>query len=66
MTTVAVLDDYQGCARSHFGKLDPSKYEVAYFPQTLLPWSKAPQPVRDELVQRLEPFDVICETLSPD
>lgn len=66
MTAVAVLDDYQGCARSHFDKLDPSKYEVAYFPETLLPWSTAPQTVRDELVRRLEPFDVIGEGFSPD
>ncbi|GJN79676.1 hypothetical protein PLIIFM63780_003194 [Purpureocillium lilacinum] len=56
---IAVLDDYQGCAKQFYDKLDGSKYAVSYFPDTLLPYNVAPREVQDELVQRLEPFDVI-------
>lgn len=61
---IAVLDDYQGCAKQFYDKLDGSKYAVSYFPDTLLPYNVAPREVQDELVQRLEPFDVICATSS--
>ncbi|EXA31555.1 hypothetical protein BFJ63_vAg16630 [Fusarium oxysporum f. sp. narcissi] len=61
-TRVAVLDDYHGLASSHFAKLDPSQYAIQYFPATLRPYdhSDTPQAERDELVQRLEPFEVIA------
>lgn len=62
VTNVAVLDDYQGFARPHFGKLD-SSYKVTYIPDTLVPYNHpdTPQSVKDELVSRLEPFEVICK-----
>ncbi|KAJ6442754.1 d-isomer specific 2-hydroxyacid dehydrogenase [Purpureocillium lavendulum] len=58
-TKIAVLDDYQGCAKQFYDKLDPAKFAVSYFPDTLLPYKVAPREVQDELVRRLEPFDVI-------
>lgn len=59
---VAVLDDYQGVSEPHFAKLDPSQFEVSQFKDTLLPYNHpdTPQSAKDELVQRLEPFDIIC------
>ncbi|KAF4124974.1 Phosphoglycerate dehydrogenase or related dehydrogenase [Geosmithia morbida] len=59
---VAVLDDYQGLAETRFAKLDASRYDVTYFRDTLLPYDHpdTPQSVKDELVQRLEPFGIIC------
>lgn len=61
---IAVLDDYSGISESHFSKLDSSKYRVTQFTETLLPYHQpeTPQSVKDELVQRLESFDVICMT----
>ncbi|KAL6924083.1 hypothetical protein ACHAPO_011332 [Fusarium lateritium] len=61
VTRVAILDDYHGLSSSHFSKLDPSKYSFEYFPATLRPYhdDDTPQAERDELVQRLEPFEVI-------
>ncbi|KAJ9150465.1 D-isomer-specific 2-hydroxyacid dehydrogenase-like protein [Pleurostoma richardsiae] len=58
---VAVLDDYQGFAEPHFKVLDPKSYEVTIFRDTLLPYNHpdTPQSVKDQLVQRLEPFTVI-------
>lgn len=59
---VAVLDDYQGAAEPQFKELDPAKYEVTYFKDTLLPYNHpdTPQSAKDALVQRLGPFQVIC------
>ena len=64
-TKVAILDDYQGFADSYFEKLDSSKYEVASLKETLLPYNHpdTPQSIKDELVKRLEPFDIICKFL---
>jgi hypothetical protein len=61
VTHVAVLDDYHGLASSHFSKLDPSQYSIQYFPATLRPYHDAvtSQAEKDELVRRLEPFQVI-------
>jgi hypothetical protein len=61
-TKVAVLDDYQGVAESIFKQLDPGAFEVTVFRDTLLPYNHAntPKEVKDELVQRLEPFVIIC------
>ncbi|RGP69258.1 d-isomer specific 2-hydroxyacid dehydrogenase [Fusarium longipes] len=62
VTHVAVLDDYHGLAPTHFSKLDPSQYSIKYFPQTLRPYhdGHTSQAEKDELVRRLEPFDVIA------
>lgn len=59
---IAVLDDYQGISESKFKALDPSKYEVTFFKDTLLPYNHpdTPQEIKDQLVARLEPFEVIC------
>lgn len=64
---VAVLDDYQGFAEPIFKKLDPSSFEVIIFRDTLLPYNHpdTPQDVKDELVSRLEPFQVICMPSPP-
>lgn len=61
---VAVLDDYQGLSKAKFAKLDAAKVEVTYFSDTLPPYnhSDTPQSMKDALVERLEPFQVICTT----
>lgn len=69
MTTpikVAVLDDYQGFAEPIFKKLDPNKFQVTIFRDTLLPYNhpNTPQDEKNKLVSRLEPFPVICEPLA--
>ncbi|KAL2155244.1 hypothetical protein VTH82DRAFT_3920 [Thermothelomyces myriococcoides] len=58
---VAVLDDYQGISEPKFKALDPAKFEVSFFKETLRPYNHpdTPQEVKDELVARLEPFTVI-------
>ncbi len=60
---VAVLDDYQGFADPVFKALDSSEYEITSLKETLLPYNHpdTPESVRDELVKRLQPFDIICE-----
>ncbi|OBS18933.1 hypothetical protein FPOA_10658 [Fusarium poae] len=62
VTRVGILDDYHGLASSHFSKLDPSQYSFEYFPATLRPYhdEHTSHAERDELVQRLEPFEVIA------
>ncbi|KAF3764247.1 hypothetical protein M406DRAFT_291298 [Cryphonectria parasitica EP155] len=59
---VAVLDDYQGFAEPIFQKLDPNKFQVTIFRDTLLPYNhpNTPQDEKDKLVARLEPFPIIC------
>ncbi|KAH8883617.1 D-isomer-specific 2-hydroxyacid dehydrogenase-like protein [Thozetella sp. PMI_491] len=59
---VAVLDDYQNLSESAYKRLDPATYEVTIFRDTLLPYNHpdTPQDVKDQLVKRLEPFDIIC------
>ncbi|KAK4038366.1 hypothetical protein C8A01DRAFT_48000 [Parachaetomium inaequale] len=58
---VAVLDDYQGISEPKFRALDPAKYDVSFFKDTLRPYNHpdTPQDVKDQLVARLEPFTVI-------
>ncbi|KFH47156.1 D-3-phosphoglycerate dehydrogenase-like protein [Hapsidospora chrysogenum ATCC 11550] len=53
---IAVLDDYQRISKAQFSALDPSKFEVVAFNDTLLPYNHpdTPAPVKDELVKRLE------------
>ncbi|KAH7156474.1 hypothetical protein EDB81DRAFT_840581 [Dactylonectria macrodidyma] len=59
---VAVLDDYQGFSDPHFAKLDSAKFEVTSIKDTLLPYNRpdTPQSIKNELVKRLEPFEIIC------
>lgn len=59
---VAVLDDYMATAEPYFKQLDPDVYEVTIFRDTLLPYghAKTAQDEKDRLVQRLEPFQIIC------
>ncbi|KAM3440216.1 hypothetical protein MY4824_002205 [Beauveria thailandica] len=60
---IAVLDDYQGVAKDYFGTLG-EEFQVSYFKDTLLPYNHpaTPQSVRDALVTRLEPFEIINTT----
>lgn len=60
-TKIAVLDDYQEISNPKFKNLDPTKYGVVFFKDTLLPYNHpdTPQDVKDQLVARLEPFEVI-------
>ena len=59
---IAVLDDYQSLSKPHFDKLHEAGYEVTIFTDTLLPYSRpdTPQDVKEALVKRLEPFNIIC------
>ncbi|CAJ2500002.1 Uu.00g028550.m01.CDS01 [Anthostomella pinea] len=61
-TKIAVLDDYQELSKPHYEPLGSSGYEVTTFTDTLLPYNHpdTPQDVKDELVKRLEPFNIIC------
>lgn len=61
---VAVLDDYQGVSEPRFGALDQTRFDIVYFKDTLQPWNHpdTPQHVREALVHRLEPFEVICRS----
>lgn len=59
---IAVLDDYQGISEPKFQTLDPAKFTISFFPDTLRPYNH-PDTTEDEkekLVARLEPFTVIC------
>lgn len=60
---VAVLDDYQGISEPKFRALDPAKFQVEFFKDTLRPFNhpETTQEVKDALVRRLEPFTVICK-----
>lgn len=59
---VAVLDDYLNFAEPIFKKLDAAKFEVTIFRDTLLPYAhpNTPQDEKDKLIERLQPFPVIC------
>ncbi|KAK0657734.1 D-isomer specific 2-hydroxyacid dehydrogenase [Cercophora newfieldiana] len=59
---IAVLDDYQGLSEPKFRTLDPTKFEVSFFKDTLRPYShpETTQEIKDQLVQRLKPFTVIA------
>ncbi|KAM0551812.1 hypothetical protein ACHAPJ_008383 [Fusarium lateritium] len=61
-TKVAILDDYQGAADSFFEKLDSSKFDVVSLKDTSLPYNhpESSQSGKDALVEKLQPFDVIC------
>lgn len=60
---IAVLDDYQKLSEPLFERLRSSGYEVTTFTDTLLPYNhpNTPQDAKDELVKRLEPFDIISK-----
>ncbi|KAK1828985.1 D-isomer specific 2-hydroxyacid dehydrogenase [Podospora conica] len=59
---IAVLDDYQGLSEPKFKALDPAKFEVVFIKDTLRPYNHpdTTQDVKDQLVLRLEPFEVIA------
>lgn len=58
---IVVLDDYQEISKSKFAVLDPSKFQVSFFKDTLPPYNhpKTTQDDKDKLVARLEPFEII-------
>lgn len=58
---IAVLDDYQGLSEPKFKALDPAKFEATFIKDTLRPYNHpdTTQDVKDKLVSRLEPFEVI-------
>lgn len=57
---IAVLDDYQRASEPYLARFKDD-HEIVYFPDTLPPYNSAdtPQSVKDALVKRLEPFNVI-------
>ncbi|KAH6608908.1 d-isomer specific 2-hydroxyacid dehydrogenase [Trichoderma cornu-damae] len=57
---IAILDDYQRASEPYFAKFK-EQHDIAHFPDTLLPYDgvDTPQSVKDALVKRLEPFNVI-------
>ncbi|KAI1635081.1 D-isomer specific 2-hydroxyacid dehydrogenase [Biscogniauxia mediterranea] len=59
---IAVLDDYQKVSVPLFARLTSSGYKVTTFTDTLLPYNHpdTSKDAKDELVRRLEPFDIIC------
>jgi lactate dehydrogenase-like 2-hydroxyacid dehydrogenase len=62
LVKIAVLDDYQNLARSHFQKLPESQFEVTIFHDTLLPYNHPSTPlhIKSTLIDRLKPFQIIC------
>ncbi|KEY68406.1 hypothetical protein S7711_01182 [Stachybotrys chartarum IBT 7711] len=58
---VVVLDDYQGFAEPIFGKLDASQFDITHIKDTLLPYNHkdASTSVKETLVERLKPFQII-------
>lgn len=64
---IAVLDDYQSLSKPHFDRLREAGYDVTIFTDTLLPYNRpeTPQDVKDALVRRLEPFNIICSLSFP-
>lgn len=58
---LAILDDYQGVARTHFAQPLGGQFEITEFRDTLPSYSLASTPdhVKQDLVRRLHPFAVI-------
>jgi phosphoglycerate dehydrogenase-like enzyme len=58
---VAVLDDYQNLSETPFKALDPTKYSVTVFRDTLLPFNhpSATDADRAKLIERLKPYTII-------
>lgn len=65
LPTIAILDDYQEISKVPFEQLRSAGYRVETFTDTLLPYNHpdTPQDARDALVNRLEPFNVICKLM---
>ena len=59
---IGILDDYADFARKQFARLDNNKYEIQVYQDTLPPYNGAStsQDSKLQLVQRLQPFDVLC------
>ncbi|KAI0855278.1 D-isomer specific 2-hydroxyacid dehydrogenase [Xylaria cubensis] len=62
LPTIAILDDYQGISRIPFEQLRSAGYQVTTFTDTLAPYNypETRQDEKDTLVNRLEPFNIIC------
>jgi lactate dehydrogenase-like 2-hydroxyacid dehydrogenase len=62
LTKIAILDDYQNASEKHFQHFDRSKFEIASYPETLLPYNHpdTPEDVKQQLVERLKPYTIIC------
>ncbi|RWA13921.1 hypothetical protein EKO27_g1194 [Xylaria grammica] len=62
LPTIAVLDDYQGFSKAPFERLRSAGYQVTTFTDTLPPYNHPDtrQDAKDALVNRLEPFGIIC------
>ncbi len=62
LPTIAVLDDYQGISKAPFERLRSAGYQVTTFTDTLPPYNHPDtrQDAKDALVDRLEPFNIIC------
>ena len=60
---IAVLDDYQGFSKQHFDRLPTDRFEIAYIKDTQLPYNheSTPVSVKDKIVERLKPFEIISE-----
>ncbi|KAK5634922.1 hypothetical protein RRF57_010634 [Xylaria bambusicola] len=63
LPTIAILDDYQDLSKAPFERLRSAGYQVTTFKDTLLPYNHpdTPQDAKDALVNRLEPFNIICK-----
>ncbi|KAL5630121.1 hypothetical protein BROUX41_001727 [Berkeleyomyces rouxiae] len=61
MIRIVVLDDYVGLAAKAFGSLNPSKFSVSYFPDTLPAYAleSTTDDCRSQLLERLVTADVI-------
>jgi phosphoglycerate dehydrogenase-like enzyme len=57
---LAILDDYQGIAASHFESLKPA-FSITVYQDTLLPYNhpSTPQEIKQQLISRLKPYTVI-------
>ncbi|KAI0405879.1 D-isomer specific 2-hydroxyacid dehydrogenase [Xylaria palmicola] len=64
LPTIAILDDYQEISKVPFEQLRSQGYQVTTFTDTLLPYNhpETSQDAKDALVNRLEPFNVICKS----
>ncbi|KAI0456254.1 D-isomer specific 2-hydroxyacid dehydrogenase [Xylaria acuta] len=62
LPTIAILDDYQEISSVPFEQLRSAGYQVTTFTDTLAPYNypETRQDEKDTLVNRLEPFNIIC------
>ncbi|KAI0467131.1 D-isomer specific 2-hydroxyacid dehydrogenase [Xylaria cf. heliscus] len=67
LSTIAILDDYQEISRVPFEQLRSAGYQVTIFTDTLASYNhpETRQDEKDSLVNRLEPFNIICKERTP-